>query len=73
MLQYGYTEENKMSTATSYPIRLEKKLIEAVRSIAKREGRTIKAQLERMLRAVIVSEANDKEHVRAHSAYLAKP
>ena len=45
-----------MSTATSYPIRLEKKLIEAVRSIAKREGRTIKAQLERMLRAVIATE-----------------
>lgn len=42
-----------MSTATSYPVRLEKKLIEAVRPIAKREGRTIKAQLEWLLRAAI--------------------
>ena len=53
MLQYVYTKENKMSTATSYPVRLEKKLIEAVRPIAKREGRTIKAQLEWLLRAAI--------------------
>ncbi len=38
-----------MSTSTSYPIRLEVKIIEAVRPIAKREGRTLKMQIERLL------------------------
>ena len=42
-----------MSTETSYPVRLEKKIIEAVRPIAKREGRTVKAQIEWFLRAML--------------------
>lgn len=45
-----------MSTATSYPIRLEKKIIDAVRPIAKREGRTIKAQLEWLIKLAISAE-----------------
>jgi hypothetical protein len=45
-----------MSTVTSYPIRLEKKIIDAVRPIAKREGRTIKAQIERLIRIGMVAE-----------------
>ena len=44
-----------MSTATSYPIRLEKKIIDAMRPIAKREGRTLKAQIEQFLRAMIAT------------------
>ena len=42
-----------MSTATSYPIRLEKEIIDSVRPIAKREGRTLKAQIEWFLRAAV--------------------
>jgi hypothetical protein len=45
-----------MSTVTSYPIRLEKKIIDAVRPIAKREGRTIKAQIEWLIRIGMVAE-----------------
>ena len=45
-----------MSTKTSYPIRLEKKTISAVRLIATREGRTLKAQIEWMLRLAMVAE-----------------
>ncbi len=42
-----------MSTATSYPIRLEKKIIDSVRPIAKREGRTLKAQIEQIIKAAV--------------------
>jgi hypothetical protein len=45
-----------LSTATSYPIRLEKKVIDAVRPIARRESRTIKAQIEVMLKAAILAD-----------------
>ena len=45
-----------MSTKTSYPVRLEKKIIDSVRPIAKREGRTLKSQLEWMLRLAMVAE-----------------
>ena len=54
-----------MSTATSYPIRLEKKIIDSVRPIAKREGRTIKAQIERIIRCAVNNELNHEAHVRA--------
>ena len=42
-----------MTTTTSYPVRLEKKIIDAVRPIAKRNRRTIKAQIEAMLDAAV--------------------
>jgi hypothetical protein len=61
-----------MSTKTSYPIRLEAKLLNAVRPIAKREGRTLKAQLERIIGAAVASEADHAKHVKAHLAE-AKP
>lgn len=61
-----------LSTATSYPIRLEKKIIDSVRPIAKREGRTLKAQLERIIGAAVASEALHAQHVKAHLA-AAKP
>jgi hypothetical protein len=48
-----------MSTATSYPIRLEKKIIDSVRPIAKREGRTIKAQIERIIAAAVGNDQDD--------------
>ena len=65
-----------MSTATSYPIRLEKKIIDAVRPIAKREGRTLKAQLERIIAVAVALEGNAAKHIKAHlelGARMAKP
>lgn len=64
-----------MSTLTSYPIRLEKKIIDSVRPIAKREGRTIKAQIERIIQCAVNSELNHEAHLRAYAknaAALAK-
>ena len=55
-----------MSTATSYPIRLEKKILDSVRPIAKREGRTIKAQIERIIQCAVSNELNHEAHVRAN-------
>lgn len=57
-----------MSTQTSYPVRLEKKIIAAVRPIAKREGRTIKGQLEKIISAAINAERSTKMHISAHAA-----
>ncbi len=61
-----------MSTNTSYPIRLESKLLAAVRPIAKREGRTLKAQIERMIRDAISGDLDHEKHVRANIALAAR-
>ena len=42
-----------MSKNAAYPIRLDTKILDAVRPIAKREGRTLRAQLEWFLRAAV--------------------
>lgn len=55
-----------MSTKTSYPIRLEAKIIDSVRPIAKREGRTIKAQIERIIQCAVNNELNHEAHIRAN-------
>lgn len=39
----------------SYPVRLEKKLLDAVKPIAKRESRSLKSQIEVMLRAALAA------------------
>ncbi len=49
-------KEIKMPTNTSYPIRLEKKVIESVRPIAKREGRSLKSQIEWLIKLAIRAE-----------------
>jgi hypothetical protein len=47
-------EENPiMPIGPSYPVRLDAKLLDAVRAVAKREGRTLKSQLEWFLRAAV--------------------
>ena len=45
-----------MSKNEAYPIRLDTKILDAVRPIAKREGRTLRAQLEWFLRLAMVAE-----------------
>lgn len=42
-----------MPKNAAYPIRLDTKILDSVRSIAKREGRTLKAQIEWFLRAAL--------------------
>lgn len=46
-----------MRAKISYPIRLEKGLIEQMRVIARREKRTIKAQIEMVLLAELAKKA----------------